>query len=71
MLEQQIFKEALMLPPLNRVALAEKILASVDQPELAISELWAVEAENRIDAYDTGEMEAISFEQVFKKYQTE
>jgi putative addiction module component (TIGR02574 family) len=71
MLEQQILKEALMLPPLNRVALAEKILASVDQPELAISELWAAEAESRIDAYDTGKMGAISFEQVFKKYQTE
>jgi putative addiction module component (TIGR02574 family) len=71
MLEQQILKEALMLPPLNRVALAEKILASVDQPELAISKLWAVEAESRIDAYDTGEIGAISFEQVFKKYQTE
>ncbi|MDD5321315.1 MAG: addiction module protein [Methylococcales bacterium] len=71
MLEQQILKEALMLPLLKRVALAEKILASVEQPELEISELWAVEAESRIDAYDTGEMGAISFEQVFKKYQTE
>ena len=70
MLEQQILKEALMLPLLKRVALAEKILASVEQPELVISELWAVEAESRIDAYDTGEMGTISFEQVFKKYQT-
>lgn len=71
MLEQQILKEALLLPPVNRVALAEKILASVDQPELVISELWRVEAENRIDAYDNGEIAAISFEQLFKKYQTE
>jgi putative addiction module component (TIGR02574 family) len=70
MLEQQILKEALMLPPLNRVALAEKILASVEQPEPAISELWAMEAENRIDAYNAGEMGAVPLEQVFKKYQT-
>ncbi len=71
MLEQKILKEALMLPPLNRVALAEKILASIEQPELAITELWAVEAESRIDAYDSGEVGAISFEQLVNKYQTE
>ena len=68
MLEQQILKEALTLAPKNRVSLVEKILASLDQPDKAIDELWAKEAESRIDAYETGNMTAISAEHVFGKY---
>jgi len=68
MLEQQILKEALTLAPKNRASLVEKLLASLDQPDKAIDELWAEEAENRIDAYETGNIKAISTEQVFGKY---
>ena len=68
MLEQQILKEALALAPTNRASLVEKLLASLDQPDKAIDELWAKEAESRIDAYETGNMKAISAEQVFGKY---
>jgi putative addiction module component (TIGR02574 family) len=68
MLEQQILKEALTLAPKNRVSLVEKILASLDQPDKAIDELWAKEAESRIDAYEAGNLKAISAEHVFGKY---
>ncbi len=68
MLEQQILKEALTLAPKNRASLVEKLLASLDQPDKAIDELWAKEAESRIDAYETGNMKAISAEHVFGKY---
>jgi len=68
MLEQQILKEALTLAPKNRASLVEKLLASLDQPDKAIDELWAKEAEDRIDAYETGKTKAISAEQVFGKY---
>ena len=68
MLEQQILKEALTLAPKNRASLVEKLLASLDQPDKAIDELWAKESESRIDAYEIGNMTAISAEQVFGKY---
>ena len=68
MLEQQIFKEALMLAPKNRASLAEQLLASLDQPDKTLDELWAKEAESRIDAYEAGNITAISAEQVFGKY---
>ena len=68
MLEQQILKEALTLAPKNRASLVEKLLARLDQPDKAIDELWAKEAENRIDAYETGNIKTISAEQVFGKY---
>ena len=67
MLEQQILKEALTLAPKNRASLVEKLLASLDQPDKAIDELWIMEAESRIDAYETGNLKAISAEQVFGK----
>lgn len=67
MLEQQILKEALTLAPKNRASLVEKLLASLDQPDKAIDELWVMEAESRIDAYETGNLKAISAEQVFGK----
>jgi putative addiction module component (TIGR02574 family) len=68
-LAEDIFAQALALSPLDRAALVEKLLASLDQPDSAIDKLWAKEAEDRIDAYEVGEMEAISAEEVFKKYE--
>jgi putative addiction module component (TIGR02574 family) len=68
MLEQQILKEALTLAPKNRASLVEKLLASLDQPDKAIDELWAKEAENRIDAYESGNIKALCAEQVFGQY---
>jgi putative addiction module component (TIGR02574 family) len=68
-LAEDIFAQALALSPLDRAALVEKLLASLDQPDSAIDKLWAKEAEDRIDAYEAGEMEAISAEEVFKKYE--
>jgi putative addiction module component (TIGR02574 family) len=68
MLDQQILKEALTLAPKNRASLVEKLLASLDQPDKSIDELWAKEAENRIDAYEAGNIKAISAERVFSKF---
>jgi len=68
MLEHQILKEALSLAPKNRASLAEKLLESLDQPDKTIDALWAKEAENRIDAYEAGNIKAIGAEKVFGKY---
>jgi putative addiction module component (TIGR02574 family) len=60
-LAQNIVEEALALPPLDRAGLIERLLASFDQQSrTAIDTAWAVEAENRIDAYDAGRTETIS-----------
>jgi len=69
MLKQRIIEEVLTLSPTDRAALAEKILTSLDQPDPAIDELWAKEAENRIDAYEAGKIESTPAEQVFNKYE--
>ena len=49
---KKVLKQALKLPPMDRALLIEHILSSFELPERKeIDELWANEAENRIDAY--------------------
>lgn len=66
--QNTIFKEALSLSPSQKVELVDKLLASLDNPDKEIDELWVKEAEKRIDAYDQGKMKAVSLEKVFQKY---
>ena len=54
---QQVLREALDLPPVERAELVEEILASFNFPDhQRIDALWAREAEDRIDAYDSCEI---------------
>ena len=63
-----IMAEALSLPPLARAELVEKILASFEfRSRKEIDERWAEEAENRVDAYERGEIEVISAREVFER----
>ncbi len=62
----QVLKEVLALPPAERAELVEQILRSLDPPtRQRIDELWAEEAEERIDAFDRGEIKTISAKKVF------
>ena len=63
-----IFKEALTLRPSEKAQLIDKLLASLDKSDKEIDELWAREAEDRIDAYDRGKIKAISLEKILQKY---
>ncbi len=65
---QQVLREALDLPPVERAELVEEILASFNFPSRKkIDALWAREVEDRIDAYDCGEITATSAKNVFEK----
>ena len=63
----QVLKEALSLPPAERAEIAERLLSSLDRPsQEGIDALWE-EAEERLDAFDRGEIQAIPAEQVFEQ----
>ncbi len=51
----------MQLPQADRVHLAERLLASLDEGDETLSE-WVTEAERRADAHDRGEIGAISLE---------
>lgn len=58
----KILKEALTLKPEQKAELVDKLLSSLDQPDSEIDELWAKEAESRIDAYEQGRIKAVTLE---------
>ena len=65
---QQILDEALGLPPVDRAELVEQILASFELPARQdIDAAWAQEAEDRIDAYERGEIGSLPASEVFKE----
>lgn len=63
-----IIREALTLSPSEKARLIDKLIASLDKADKEIDELWAREAEDRIDAYDKGKLKAVSLEKVLGKY---
>lgn len=64
---ETIFDEAMSLSPDRRAALAEKLLASLDEKYRAeIDIAWAQEAERRLEALDRGEVQAIPGDDVMR-----
>ena len=65
---QHVLEEALSLPPEERLKVAELLLSSLDSAaQQRIDSLWAAEAEDRLNAFDRGEIEAISARDVFNE----
>jgi putative addiction module component (TIGR02574 family) len=65
---QQILRDALDLPPIDRAELVERILASFEFPARRdIDAAWAQEVEERIDAYERGQIGTAPAEDVFKE----
>ena len=64
----EVLAQALKLSPLEKAELVERILDTFLLPERkAIDEHWSAEAEDRIDAYDRGEVAARSVMDVFAR----
>ena len=65
---ETLTKTALALPAKTRAKLAERLLASLDDPrQREIDALWAEEAEDRITAFERGQIRRVPGEQVFRK----
>jgi len=65
---EEVLTEALALPPAERAELMEQLLSSFEASERErIDALWAKEAEDRIDAYDRGELRARPASEVFRR----
>jgi putative addiction module component (TIGR02574 family) len=65
---ENILKEVLTLNPFQKAQLIDKLISSLDKSDSEIDELWAKEAEDRIEAFNMGKMKAISLEKVLQKY---
>ncbi len=62
----ELLQEALSLPPDERAEMAEHLLSSLDSPtDRRIEELWANETEDRLDAFESGEIKTVPVKEVF------
>ncbi|HBR33349.1 MAG TPA: addiction module protein [Firmicutes bacterium] len=64
---QDLFNEALSLPLEIRAQLIDKLIRSIHPVQEEIDELWAIEAEKRIEEIQTDKIEKIAGDEVFKK----
>jgi putative addiction module component (TIGR02574 family) len=62
----RLLKEALALPANERADLVERLLSSLEPAEPEIEKRWAKEVEDRIDAFERGELKTISAEEFFR-----
>ncbi len=65
---KDVLPKALELPPLERAELIEGLLESFEfRGRSDIDKRWAAESEDRIDAYERGELRATPADEVFDK----
>ncbi len=65
---QELYQQANQLPPLEKLRLAELLLADLDTPDLEIDTIWRDEAQKRWQAYQAGELKMLSYDAVMQKY---
>lgn len=62
---KDMLRDALRLPSLERAALIEGLIASLDRPDPELDALWLKEAEHRMTLYREGKLAAIDADEVF------
>jgi len=64
---KELFEEAVSLPVEIRTQLVDKLLRSLHPTRKEIDELWAEEAEKRVEEIKSGKIKTIPGKEVFKK----
>jgi putative addiction module component (TIGR02574 family) len=62
---ETLLRQALELSANDRAALIEGLIVSLDRSDPAVDTLWLKEAESRMAAYRSGELDAIDADEVF------
>jgi len=67
---KELGRRIVELTPAERIELVDSVLASLDQPDDRLDQLWLREAEDRLAAYRKGEIKAVSVEDVLEKHRS-
>jgi putative addiction module component (TIGR02574 family) len=65
---QELYQQANQLSLLEKLQLAELLLANLDKPDHEIDVIWKDEAQKRWRAYQAGELKTVSYDTVMQKY---
>ncbi len=56
----KIYENVSVLRPLQKAMLIDELIPSLDKSNKEIDKLWAQEAEDRIDAYESGKLKSVA-----------
>ena len=62
----ELLEQALTLNVNDRTKLIDELFKSIDKPDEEIDQIWADEADKRLEAYRKGELKAVPMEHIFK-----
>ena len=63
---QSVISSALSLPLPERALVAQKLLESLDE-DAEIDAAWVAEAEDRLAAYERGELQEVDYDEVMRE----
>ena len=67
MSSKDVLEQALKLKPGERFLVVEGLIKSLDKPDSTLDTIWVDEAEKRLKAYRSGDLEGIPMEEIFKE----
>jgi putative addiction module component (TIGR02574 family) len=67
MSSKEILEQAKDLKAEERFMIVEGLSKSLDEPDRKIDEIWAEEAEKRLNAYRDGKLEGVPMEEIFRE----
>lgn len=62
----ELLEQALTLNVNERTKFIDELFKSIDNPDEEIDQIWADEANKRLEAYRKGELKAVPMENIFK-----
>lgn len=65
---KELYQQLSQLPQLEKLQLAELLLAELDMPNPEIDAIWREESQLRWQSYQLGEQKTVSYESVMQKY---
>jgi putative addiction module component (TIGR02574 family) len=65
---ENLLQEALDLPPIERAALVDQLLNSLDKSDEAVDAVWRKEIAARLRAYRSGTAATVSAEDILAEY---
>jgi len=66
---KSIYNEAMIMKPIEKIELIDKLLLSLDIPNQSIEAQWNEEVEDRIKAYNNNQLKSVPAKEVFAKYE--
>ncbi len=66
-MQSKLLDDVLALPPLERVAFAELILASIDREDDEIRRAWMDEVKKRMKSVAAGKSKLLDFEKLYRE----